>query len=199
MKIILGIIGLETQTSQEFRKIILLMRDDALQTFKNFSSSSREILREVAAVFRRKCVKLQSMPTAEHKFGKLAFNSSNKKPEDFLEELLSLAKDAFGIAAQAISEQLIYAEIPTHLKKSIYQAYLEKSANEQIVTHLERELELNGLEDLDDLQVKTVSRYATRKFEQPEPTCHHYIKPRNYQNQSRQLKKEEKTSIGRKN
>ena len=47
--------------------------------------------------------------------------------------------------------------MPPHLKKSINQAHLEKSTYEQIVTHLERELELNSLEKPDETQMKTVT------------------------------------------
>ena len=36
--------------------------------------------------------------------------------------------------------------MPHHLEKSINQAYLENGAYEQIVRHLEREMERNGLE-----------------------------------------------------
>ena len=43
-------------------------------------------------------------------------------------------------------ESLLYAKMPPHLKKSINQAYLENGTYEQIVKHLEREMELNGLE-----------------------------------------------------
>ena len=71
---------------------------------------------------------------------------------DFIEELQKLAEDAFGIAAHAIIEQFIYAKMPPHLKNSINQAHLENGTNEQIVTHLEKELELNGLEAPDELQ-----------------------------------------------
>ena len=101
---------------------------------------------ETLAVFRRKYVKPQSIATAKHNFQKLVFNPANQTLGDFLDELQKLAKDAFGIAALAIIEQFIYAKMPPHLKKSIDQAHLEKETYEQIVTHLERELELNGLE-----------------------------------------------------
>ena len=37
------------------------------------------------------------------------------------------------------------------------QAHLEKGTYEQIATHLERELELNGLEGPDELHINTVS------------------------------------------
>ena len=102
-----------------------LMRGDALQTFKNISSPNRESLAEILTVFRRKDVKPQSMATAKHKFQQLVFNPANQKLIDFLDELQKLAKDAFGVAAQAIIDQFIYAKMPPHLKKSINQAHLE--------------------------------------------------------------------------
>ena len=82
------------------------------------------------------------MATAKHNFQKLVFNPANQKLVDFLDELRKLAKDSFRIAAHAIIEQFIYAKMPPHLKKSIHQAHLENGTYEQIVTHLERELEL---------------------------------------------------------
>ena len=133
-----------------------LMRGDALQTFKNISSPNRENLTEILTVFRRKYVKPQSMATAKHKFQQLVFNPANQKLIDFLDELQKLAKDAFGVDAQAIIEQFIFAKMPPHLKKSINQAHLENGTCEQIVTHLERELELNSLEDPDETQMNTV-------------------------------------------
>ena len=50
------------------------------------------------------------METAKHKLQKLVFNPANQKLVDFLDELQRLAKDAFGIAAHAIIEQLMYAK-----------------------------------------------------------------------------------------
>ena len=134
-----------------------LMRGDALQTFKNISSPNRENLTEILTVFRRKYVKPQSMATARHKFQQLVFNPANQKLIDFLDELQKLAKDAFGVAAQAIIDHFIYAKMPPHLKKSINQAHLENGTYEQIVTHLERELELNSLEYPDETQMNTVT------------------------------------------
>ena len=133
-----------------------LMRGDALQTFKNICSPNREKLTEILTVFRRKYVKPQSMATARHNFQQLVFNPANQKLIDFLDELQKLAKDAFGVDAQAIIEQFIYAKMPPHLRKSINQAHLENGTCEQIVTHLERELELNSLEYPDETQMNTV-------------------------------------------
>ena len=81
--------------------------------------------------------------------------------------------------------------MPPRLKKSISQAHLENGTNEQIVTHLERELELNGLEAPDELQINTVSHNtANANADRPKPTCHHCKKPGHYRNQCRLLKKQ---------
>ena len=131
------------------------------------------------------------MATAKHKFQKLVFNPANQKLVEFLEELQKLAKDEFGIAAHAIIEQFIYAKMPPDLKKSINQAYLENGTYEQIVTHLERELELNGLEAADELPINNVSQQPTNtNADRHKPTCHHCGKPRHYSNQCRLLKKQ---------
>ena len=168
-----------------------LMRGDALQTFKNITSPNRENVAEILTVFRRKYMKPQSMATAKHKFQRLVFNPANQKLTDFLDELQKLAKDAFGVAAQAIIEQFIYAKMPPHLKKSINQAHLENDRYEQIVSHLERELELNGLEAPDEMPINTVTQQAPQQnSNKPRPTCHYCKKPGHYQNQRRQLKPE---------
>ena len=133
------------------------MRGDALQTFKNINGPTRENLGEILAVFGRKYVKPQSMATANHKIQNLVFNPANHKLVDFLDELQKLAKDAFGNAAHAIIEQFIYAKMPPHLKKSINQAHLENGTYEQIVTHLENEVELKILEHPDETQMNTVT------------------------------------------
>ena len=137
------------------------------------------------------------MATAKHKFQKLVFNPANQKLVDFLDELQRLAKDAFGIAAHAIIEQFIYAKMPPHLKKSIDQAHLENGTYEQIVTHQEGELELNGLEAPDELQIYTVNHNnANANADRPNPTCHHFKILGHYKNQCRLLKKQrEQTEI----
>ena len=170
-----------------------LMRGDALQTFKNITSPNRENLGEILIVFRRKYVKPQSMATAKHTFQRLVFNPANQKLIDFLDELQKLAKDAFGVAAQAIIEQFIYAKMPPYLKKSINQAHLENDTYQQIVSHLQKELKLNGLEAPDEIPINTVTQQAPQQnSDKPKPTCHHCKKPGrcHYQNQCRQLKRE---------
>ena len=168
-----------------------LMRGDALQTYKNITSLKRENLGEILTVFRRKYVKPESRATAKHKFQRLVSNPAKQKLIDFLDELQQLAKDAFGVAARAIIEQFIYAKMPPHLKKSVSQAHLENGTYEQIVSHLERELELNGLEAPDEMPINTVTQQAPQQnSNKPRPTCHHCKKPGHYQNQCCQLKRE---------
>ena len=78
-----------------------------------------------------------------------------------------------------------------HLKKSINQAHLENGTYEQTVSHLERELELNGLEAPDEMPKSTVTQKAPQQnSDKPKPTCHHCKKPSHYRNQCRQLKRE---------
>ena len=131
------------------------------------------------------------MATAKHKFQKIVFNPANQELADFLDEHQKLSKNAFGIAAHASIEQFIYAKMPPHLKKSKNQAHLETGTYEKIVTHLERELELNGLEATEELPINNVSQQPTNhNAVRPKPTCHHCKKPWNYRNQCRLLKKQ---------
>ena len=68
---------------------------------------------------------------------------------------------------------------------------MENGTYEQIVSHLERELELNGLEAPDEMPINTVTQQAPQQNpNKPRPTCHHCKKPGDYQNQCRQLKRE---------
>ena len=140
------------------------------------------------------------MATAKHKFRKLVFSPANQKLVDFLDELQKLAKDAFGTAAHAIIEQFIYAKMPPHLKKSMNQAHLENGTYEQNVTHLERELELNGLEAPDELPINNVSQQPTNtNADRPKPTCHHCKKPGHYRNYCHLLKKQREQTEGAQN
>ena len=65
------------------------------------------------------------MATAKHKFQRLVFNPANQNLIDFLDELQKLTKDAFGVAAQAIIEQFIYAKMPPHLKNQLIRRILK--------------------------------------------------------------------------
>ena len=68
---------------------------------------------------------------------------------------------------------------------------MENGTYEQIVTHLERELELNGLEAPDELPINNVNQQPTNtNADRPKPTCHHCNKPGHYKNQCRLVKKQ---------
>ena len=97
------------------------------------------------------------MATVKQKFQQLVFNPLNQTIVDFLHELHRKAKVAFAIAAHTIIKQFIFAKMPPNLKTSINQALLEYDTYEQVVTDLERELEMNILEALDELQINTMN------------------------------------------
>ena len=138
-----------------------LLRKNALQTFRNISSANRQTLENILAIFRRKYVKPESQATAKHKWHKLVSDPNTMKLPDLLEELNQGAVKAFGEHAQAMIDSLFYAELPPKLKRSVNRARLENATYEEIVTHLERELELNGLEEGDDIPVPTMSTAPT--------------------------------------
>ena len=61
---------------------------------------------------------------------------------------------------------------------------MENDTNEQIVTQLETEVELKGLEVSDEQQTETVTHNTTNtNAEQPTPACHHCKLPGHYRNQ----------------
>ena len=159
--------------------------------FKKYNGPTREKLGKILAVFRSKYIKPQSMATAKHNFHKLVFNQAKQNLVDFFDELQKLAKDAFGIAGDAIIEQFIFAKMPPHLKKLLNQAHLDNGTFGKIVTHLEMEVELNGSEASDELQINIVSHQLTNaNADRPKPTCQHCEKPGYYRNQCRLLKKQ---------
>ena len=130
------------------------LRGLAMKTFKNIQRTPTTKLEDILVVFRRKYVKPDSSASAKHRFHCLVFDPERQKLPDFLEELQESAEKAFGDIASQMIESLLYAKMPPHLKRSINQAYLENGTYEQIVRHLEREMELNGLAS-EDTGVKT--------------------------------------------
>ena len=65
----------------------------------------------------------------------------------------------------------MYAKLLQHLRKSINQTNLEYGTYEHIVTHHEKELELNGLKASDQLQIDTVGQHAANTSSYtPKPT-----------------------------
>ena len=114
------------------------------------------------------------MAKAKQKFHRLVFNPANQNLIDFLDELRKLAGGSFGVAVQAIIEHFICGNMPPYLRKSINHVHLENGTYEQIVSHLEMELELNGLEAPDEVQTTTVTQHTTKPNpEKHKPTCHY--------------------------
>ena len=177
-----------------------LLRKNALQTFRNKNTANRQTLEDILAVFRRKYVKPESQATAKHKWHRLVFDPNTMKLPDFLEELNQGAEKAFGENAQAMIDSLLYAKLPPKLKRSVNMARLENATYEEIVTHLERELELNGLGEGDDILVPTMSTAptATRPGTgllssgiDPNITCNYCKKPGHVKDDCRKLKRKE--------
>ena len=177
-----------------------LLRKNALQTFRNINTANRQTLEEILAVFRRKYVKPESQATAKHKWHRLVFDPNNMKLPDFLEELNQGAEKAFGENAQVMIDSLLYAKLPPKLKRSVNMARLENATYEEIVTHLERELELNGLEEGDDIPVPTMSTAPTATRPRtgllssgidPNITCNYCKKPGHVKDDCRKLKRKE--------
>ena len=139
-----------------------LLRMNALQPFRNISSSNRQTLEDVLVIFRRKYVKPESQATAKHKWHRLVFDPNTMKLPDFLEELNQGAEKAFGDHAQKMIDSLLYAKLPPKLKRSVNMARLENGSYDEIVAHLERELELNALEESDDLPMATMTSSTTK-------------------------------------
>ena len=112
------------------------LRKEALQTFKNISALNKKTPDDVLIVFRRKYVKPESQATGKHKWHKLTFDPNTKSLPDFLEELNECAERAFGDNAQHMIDNLLYAKLPPHLKRSLNLANLENGTYDQIVAHL---------------------------------------------------------------
>ena len=80
-----------------------------------------------------------------------------------MEELNQGDEKAFGENAKSMIDSLLYAKLPPKLKQSVNMARLEKGTYEEIVADLERELELNALEESDDLPMATMASASTNQ------------------------------------
>ena len=76
-------------------------------------------------------------------------------------------------------------------RNRIIDVHLESGTSGKKVSHLEKELELNGLEAPKELQINTVTQQATKSNpEKSKTTCHHCKKQGRYWTHCRQLKRE---------
>ena len=142
-----------------------LLRKGVLQTFRNISTAKRQTLDDVLVMFRRKYIKqsLKRLPNINATFWSLVFDSNTMKLPDFLEELNQGAEKAFGNNAQKMIDSLLYAKLPMKLKRSVKITRLEIGSYDKIVAHLERELELNALEESDDLPMATMTPSTSKQ------------------------------------
>ena len=157
------------------------LRKEALQTFRNISASNKNTLEDALIVFRQKYVKPESQATTKHKWHKLTFNPNTKSLSDFLEELNEWAERAFCDNAQHMIDNLLNTKLPPLLKRSLNLAYLENATNGRIVAHLERELELSGLQIDRKLTITTMTVVPPndnqQNTEQTKIVCHYCKTP----------------------
>ena len=142
------------------------LRKEALQTFRNISESNKKTLDDVLIVFRRKYVKPESQATAKHKWHKITYDPNTKSLSDVLEELNECAERALGDNAQHMIDSLLYAKLPPPLKQSLNLAYLENGTYDKIVAHLEKELELSGVENDGELTIPTMTAVPPNDHQQ---------------------------------
>ena len=170
------------------------LRKEAPQRFRIVSASNKKILDDVLILFRRKYVKPDSQATAKNKWHKLTFNPNTKSLHDFLEELNECAERAFGDNAQHMIDSLFYAKLPPHLKRSLNLAYLQNGTYDQIVAHVEIELELSGLKNDGELTIPTMTAAPPndnqQNTEQTKMLCH-YCKKSGHVIRDKRMRKEQ--------
>ena len=153
---------LEMSEQMKINHFPSLLRKNASQTFPNISTANRQTLEDVLVVFRRKYVMPESEATAKHKWHRLVIGPNTMKLPDFLEEFNQGAIKAFGDIAQKMIDSLWYAKLPPKLKQLVNEARLENGSYDEIVAHLERELEFNAFEESDDLPIATMTSSTSK-------------------------------------
>ena len=170
------------------------------KTVRNINTAIKQTLEDFLSVFCGKNVKPESQETAKHKWHRLVFDPNTMKLPNFLEELNKGAEKAFGEDAQAMIDSLLYAKLSPKLKRSVNMAILENATYEEIVAHLERELELNGLEEGDDIPEPTMSTAPTATRPGPKRLssgidpgiiCNYCKKPGQRKDEYRKLRRKE--------
>ena len=83
------------------------------------------------------------------------------KLPDFLEERNQKAEKVCGENAKSMIDSLLYVKLPPKLNRSVNTARLQNGTHEEIVAHLERELELNALKVSDESPMATMISAST--------------------------------------
>ena len=131
------------------------MRGDALQ--KTSPAPTERVWGEILTVFRGKYVKPQSMATAKHKFHQLVLNPAEPEVNWFFGRTPESGKRCVRSWCPSNHWAIHTCQDASTPEKINKPGHLENGTYEQIVTHLERELELNGLEYPDETQMNTVT------------------------------------------
>ena len=84
------------------------------------------------------------------------------KLRDFLEELNQGAEKACGDHAQKMFDSFVYTKQPPELELLVNMARLENGSYDEVVAHLERQLELNALEESDDSPIATMKSSTSK-------------------------------------
>ena len=83
-----------------------------------------------------------------------------------MEELSKCAANelgrAFGDNAQHMIDSSLCAKLPPHLNRSLNLAHKKNGTYDEIVAHLEKRLELTGLENNDELSILTMTAVLQR-------------------------------------
>ena len=145
------------KSEKKFNHFYAQLQNEPLQTFRSIGAPKRNTFDDVQTVFWQINVKRESQATAKHNRHKFTFDPNTKSLSDFLEELNQCAEKAFSDNAQHLTDNLLYAKLPAHLKRSLNLAYVEKSTNVQIVAHLAKDLELSGLKTDGELSAHTTT------------------------------------------
>ena len=92
-----------------------LLRDDALQTYRNMTDTNRASLEDIIATFRRRNVRPNPLrePAANAKNFTLTLLGKYSK---LLEQYQKLAQEAYGDDAPKFIETSFYSKMPAHLK-----------------------------------------------------------------------------------
>ena len=77
----------EMSEQMKINHLLLLLKKNALQTFRNISTANRQTFEDVLVIFRRKYVKPESQATAKHKWHQLVVEPNTIKLPDFLKKL----------------------------------------------------------------------------------------------------------------